>query len=203
MGLILMTALAVLTFALARQLELLGDVVQVIGVSVLVGLAFLGLHPDLAWVAEPRQDDGSCNAEGLESEPLVERVSVEEALGLLERPDVSFVDARADASYVDAHVPGALSLPADAAEDMLGLQSLPIPPEGEVIAYCDGGSCEQSEYLGLLLRNRGVCRRVRVLEGGWVGWIQAGAPTVSGASRFGDAPSSSLPPQAEALEAAG
>lgn len=206
MALLLIAALAVLTFALAWQLGLLADVLQVIAVCLLAGVAMLGLHPDLEWIAPEREDDGSCSLEGGEvGEPAVERVSVEEARSLLERPEVSFVDARADAHYLAAHIPGALSLPADAAEDMLELQSLPIPPEGEVIAYCDGGSCEQSEYLGLLLRTRGVCRRVRVLEGGWLKWVEAGAPTVSGASRFGDAPSSSVPPSASQpdLEAAG
>lgn len=207
LALLLTAALAVLTLALARQLELLGDVLQLIAVCLLAGVAMLGLHDDLEWIAPEREDDGSCSLEGEAGQPAVERVSVEEARSLLEHPEVSFVDARADAHYLAAHIPGALSLPADAAEDMLELQSLPIPPEGEVIAYCDGGSCEQSEYLGLLLRTRGVCRRVRVLEGGWLGWLEAGAPTVSGASRFGDAPSSSVPAGPGAaqpdLEAAG
>jgi 3-mercaptopyruvate sulfurtransferase SseA len=46
-----------------------------------------------------------------------------------------------------------------------------------VITYCDGVSCEQSEYLGLLLRERDVCQQVRVLEGGWQAWVSAEAPT--------------------------
>ena len=85
-----------------------------------------------------------------------------------------------------------MNLPAADAEGLLDMQSLPIPPEGQVITYCDGGSCEQSEYLGLLLRQRDVCQQVRVLEGGWQAWVAAQAPTVSGHSRYGDAPSSQI-----------
>ena len=53
MALLLITALAVLTFALARQLELLGDVVQVIGVCLVAGVGLLGLHPDLGSLFQP------------------------------------------------------------------------------------------------------------------------------------------------------
>jgi rhodanese-related sulfurtransferase len=89
-----------------------------------------------------------------------------------------------------------MNLPAEDAAGLLDMQSLPIPPEGAVITYCDGGSCEQSESLGLLLRERDVCQQVRVLDGGWQAWVGAGAPTVSGDTRFGDAPSSSVAPEA-------
>lgn len=200
-ALLLVAGLAVLTLYVAHQLELVRDVGLVIAACLVVGVAWLAIDPRLAWVAEPK-DDGACEAEGFENMPLVERVPVAEARELLERSEVTFVDARHAADYSAAHIPGAMSLPASDAELVLDMQSLPIPPEGEVIAYCEGGSCEQSEYLGLLLRDRGVCRKVRVLEGGWQAWQAVDAPTVSGDTRFGDAPRSSVAP-APNLEAAG
>lgn len=201
LALLLVAALTVLTVAVAQHLQQLRDVLQVIGVSVTAGLVFLAAHPALDWVATPRPDDGTCGADDpANAVPIVERVSVEEATQLLGEPLVTFVDARPSYHYVSGHVPGAMNLPAEDAEGVLDSQSLPIPPDGQVITYCDGVSCEQSEYLGLLLRQRDVCQRVRVLEGGWQAWVTAEAPTVSGDGRFGDAPSSNIGLE---LEAAG
>jgi rhodanese-related sulfurtransferase len=197
LALLLVSALAVLTLAVATRLQLLADVLWIIGVAVLGGLVFLAVHPALDWVAPP--DDGFCEGDvAAAPAPIVERVSIEEASALLGQPLVTFVDARPTYHYGAEHIPGAMNLPAEDAEGLLDTQSLPIPPDGEVITYCDGGSCEQSEYLGLLLRQRDVCQRVRVLEGGWQAWASSGAPTVSGDSPHGDAPSSSQAPEWEA-----
>lgn len=207
LALLLVAALTVLTVAVAQHLQQLRDVLQVIGVSVTAGLVFLAAHPALDWVATPRPDDGTCGADDpANAVPIVERVSIEEATQLLGEPLVTFVDARPSYHYVGGHIPGAMNLPAEDAEGVLDSQSLPIPPDGQVITYCDGVTCEQSEYLGLLLRQRDVCQRVRVLEGGWQAWVAAEAPTVSGDSRFGDAPTSSIGPGSSItpeLEAAG
>lgn len=194
LALILVVALTVATVALAHRLELLADTLLVIGASILGGLVFIAAHPGLGLLAEPPDEsDATCGADEIPLvAPVVERVSVEEARTLLDRPDVTFVDARPHYYYTAEHIPGAMNLPADDAEGLLGRQSLPIPPEGEVITYCDGGSCEQSEYLGMLLRERDVCQRVRVLDGGWQAWVAAEGPSVVGESRFGDPePSSS------------
>lgn len=194
LALLLVAALTVLTIAAARQLGQLHEVLQVIGASLLGGLLLLAAHPELDWIAAP-PEAGTCGVDDPAAVvPIVERVSLEEAQELLGQTLVTFVDARPGYHYAAAHVPGAMNLPAEDAEGLLDSQSLPIPPDGQVITYCDGGSCEQSEYLGLLLRQRDVCQRVRVLEGGWQAWVNAGAPTVIGDSRFGDAPSSSIEP---------
>lgn len=182
--LFLIAVLTVLTLGLARQLGLLRDTVLVIAASLAFGVTFLGLHPGLAWVAEP-PEEGTC---GLEDEvgPIhVERISVDEAQALLDDDAVTFVDARSGDDYVVAHIPGAVSLPAADAAGILEIQSVPILPDGQVITYCNGGACEQSEYLGLLLRDREVCKQVKVLEGGWAAWVDAEAPVVSGEGQEG------------------
>jgi rhodanese-related sulfurtransferase len=188
LALLLVATLAVLTLALASRLQLLGDVLWIMGASVLGGLLFMAAHPALDGVAPP--DDGICEGDPTVSPTpdamnamgsiAMERVSIAEASALLGQPLVTFVDARPTYHYAAEHIPGAMNLPAEDAEGLLDTQSLPIPPDGEVITYCDGGSCEQSEYLGLLLRQRDVCQRVRVLEGGWQAWAASGSPTVSG-----------------------
>ena len=210
-ALLLVVALTVATLALAHRLDVLTDVSAVIGASVVGGLAFLVAHPAVGLIAEPRDDsDATCSVDELPLvAPVVERISVAEARALLDGQassqsseagptgNVTFVDARPGWAYVDAHIPGAMNLPAQDAEGLLDMQSLPIPPEGQVITYCDGGTCEQSEYLGMLLRERDVCQQVWVLDGGWQAWVAAGAPTVSGSTPEGDVPT----PELEASEA--
>jgi rhodanese-related sulfurtransferase len=200
-ALLLVIALTVATLALAHRLELLTDVCAVIGASVLGGLAFILAHPAIDLVAEPRDEsDASCSVDELPLlAPVVERISVADARALLDEAQVTFVDARPGHDYTIAHVPGAMNLPAADAEGLLDMQSLPIPPEGQVITYCDGGRCEQSEYLGMLLRERDVCQQVLVLDGGWQAWVAAGAPTVAGSSPHGSV--STQPPTSEASEA--
>ncbi len=194
LALLLVLALTVATVALARRVDQLREVLLIIGASVGGGLLFIAAHPGLDLIAaEPDDADATCGGEEVPLvAPLVERVSVAEAQALLGQAQVTFVDARPSWEYTAAHIPGAMNLPAADAEGLLDMQSLPIPPEGQVITYCDGGSCEQSEYLGLLLRERDVCQQVRVLDGGWQAWVAAQAPSVSGATRYGDAPASSI-----------
>lgn len=190
----MVVALAVATLIVARHLDLLKDTLLVLGASILGGLVFLLAHPDMELIHEPREEDLSCGGEELlepvQEAPRVARVSIEEAKALIGEPGVTFVDARLPGAYEYAHIPGAMSLPAGDAASVLEVQSLPIPPEGQVITYCDGGSCEQSEYLGGLLRERDLCQQVRVLEGGWKAWVAAEGPIVMGEARFADAPTS-------------
>lgn len=184
LALLLVVALTVATVALAQRLELLTDVLLVIGISVLGGLMFIAAHPGLELVAEPPDPgDATCGSEEIPLlGPVVDRISIEEAQAMLGQAQVTFVDARPGYHFSAAHIPGAMNLPAEDAEGLLDLQSLPIPPDGQVITYCDGGSCEQSEYLGLLLRERDVCQQVRVLEGGWQAWVAADLPIEASAS---------------------
>ncbi|GEM_PF-1639543 len=197
-GLFMVGALGIATFVLAHRLGRLEDTLGLVGVCLLGGLALLAVS-DLPWVADPREDDQLCAAEELpEAAPAhVPHVSVAEARTLVTDPGVTFVDARPAAAYEYAHIPGALSLPADDAEGLLDLQSLPIPADSQVVTYCEGVTCERSTYLGALLAERGVCRQVRVLEGGWQAWVLVDGATVSGASRFGDAGLSSSVEEAD------
>ena len=191
LGLLLIAALIAATLVVAQRLGLLSELLSLVGAAFVGGLAFLALHPQLDWIAPlPDGADASCGAGELPEPqpPTITRISVAEARGMLGSGQVTFIDARPIHAYAQAHVPGALSLPAYEAEGLLEMQSLPIPPDGRVITYCEGGRCEQSEYLSSVLSERGVCREILVLDGGWQAWLAADAPRVSGASRFGAAP---------------
>jgi rhodanese-related sulfurtransferase len=158
-----------------RDLALLGALATALGFA---NVAIRG--DDLPLVAsEPDPVQAVCGA-GADEVFAVPRISVTEAVELLGRKDVTFVDARSADEYASAHVPSAITLPAIDAEGVLDTQSVPIPPENLIITYCDGLTCEQSEYLGLLLKDRTACEQVNVLEGGWNAWVEAGAPIITG-----------------------
>ncbi|EDM76934.1 rhodanese-like domain protein [Plesiocystis pacifica SIR-1] len=193
MGLLLLIGLAGVSAVLAHHFDLLRDAAWLVGVSLVGALALLTAHPDLTILAEPRADE-VCGAEGEEGaaeDPNLERIGIDEAKALLGKPGVTFIDARATSLYEYAHIPGAVNLPAPDAEVLLEIQSLPIAPDAQVITYCDGGSCEQSNFLGAVLESRDLCRSVRVLDGGWQAWTAADGETVQGPTRFGSGMSSS------------
>jgi len=153
------------------------------GAATVLGLLHLAVRPELPFVAEaPGPDAASCAPEQLIDQPRVDRISVDEVRDQIGAPGVSIVDARSAAAFNAGHIPGAMNLPADQAEVILGVQSIPIAPDDLVITYCDGGRCEMSESLGLMLEDRAGCRRVRVLEGGWAEWLRQRAPVEGGRS---------------------
>ena len=157
----------------------LRDMALFIGVSGALGLLTIALRPDLAWVADPPDpSDAACSIEGgfeeAAPQPLMPRISVEEARAAHGKGTATFVDARGAAAFEAGHVPGAIHLPADEAAMILGVQSVPLPPDELVITYCDGAECQLSEALGMLLEENEVCQQVRVLEGGFPAWQKAG-----------------------------
>ena len=93
-ALLLVAALTVLTITLASRLEVLADVLLLIGASLVGGVVFLAVHPSLDWIAQPRPDEGTCGGdEAAVAVPIIERVSVDEARELLGQPLVTFVAA--------------------------------------------------------------------------------------------------------------
>lgn len=165
--------------------------------SVLAGALNVKFRTDLPWIAEPPPPEAtSCAAEafGAPSEDM-RRISVQELADRLAGPNPQptiLVDARIGPAYLQAHIPGAESLPAVTASELLQVQSLAIRPDIPVVTYCDGGECELSESLAILLQEDVGCSEVMVLEGGFGAWVKAGLP-----SRSGDAPGS-WPGQEEA-----
>lgn len=155
----------------------LSQAAVIAAVATALGLLHLGLRSELDWIAEPpAADAASCAPDTLPEIHLVDRISVQEVQAKLGQSGVTIVDARSVAAYGAGHIPGAMNLPADQAEVILGVQSVPIPPDDLVITYCDGGRCEMSESLGLMLKDRAGCERVRVLDGGWAEWLRQAGP---------------------------
>jgi len=62
----------------------------------------------------------------------IERVSLLEARAAFDGGTAVFVDVRSSASYADAHIPGALSIPGTELESRLN----ELDPEQWIITYC-------------------------------------------------------------------
>lgn len=91
------------------------------------------------------------------------------------------VDARDTELYVAGHIEGAVSLPLAEFERLLPAFRDSVPKERAVIVYCSGFGCPDSFDLGVLLIGAGY-PDVRVFEGGFPEWRDAGLP-VAGEGR--------------------
>jgi rhodanese-related sulfurtransferase len=90
------------------------------------------------------------------------------------------VDARDGALYDDGHLPGAVSLPLGEAEARLESFRQRVAVEQTLVLYCNGYGCPDSFDLALQLIAAGY-RDVRIFEGGFPEWQDAGLPVVKGA----------------------
>lgn len=106
----------------------------------------------------------------------VELVEVRELLAA----GAALVDARALELYADGHLPGALSLPLAEMDAQLETFRRTVPLDRVIITYCNGYGCPDSFDQGVRLLAAGW-QDVRVFEGGYPEWRDAGLPTEKGA----------------------
>lgn len=89
------------------------------------------------------------------------------------------VDAREADLHAAGHLPGAFSLPIGAVEALLEGFRRQVATDRTLLLYCSGYGCPDSFDLGMLLINAGY-RDVRVYEGGFPEWRDAGLPVEGG-----------------------
>ena len=99
---------------------------------------------------------------------------------------IVFVDARNPDDYQDGHIPGAYALDPYHPEKELGT-TLPVCQAAEeVVVYCTGGDCEDSDTAAILLRDGGVPGgKLFVYGGGFTAWQAAHLPVETGARNSG------------------
>jgi len=83
--------------------------------------------------------------------------------------DLTVIDVRSRVFYDAGHIPGAVSVPARKAEDLLSS----YPKDGTYLLYCGGNS--ESIYLGNLMAEKGYPNIYRLVDG-YVAWRRAGYP---------------------------
>ena len=96
-----------------------------------------------------------------------------------------FVDARSLPDYEAGHIESAFWMPAE--EFMSGHTPAALPmldPQGQVVVYCDGGSCDASKNVVVLLQQAGFTR-CHILTDGYPGWVKANRPIAKGKPQIG------------------
>jgi rhodanese-related sulfurtransferase len=106
-------------------------------------------------------------------------VVLEEVRELLQRGAVA-VDARAVEIYTEGHLPKAVSLPLGEVDDLLKAFQRIVAKDTILITYCSGFGCPDSFDIGMRLLEEGYVD-VRVYEGGFPEWRDAGLPVAKGA----------------------
>lgn len=87
-----------------------------------------------------------------------------------------FLDARSTDLFEQGHIAGARNLPWESFDKMFDPKTT---PERDIIAYCDGESCNLSLELAITLKAMGYST-VKVLVNGWTVWQEAGLPIENG-----------------------
>ena len=95
-------------------------------------------------------------------------------------------DVRKKAEYVEAHIPGAVSVPYDeksehvvdfdAKKDELDLSKFPADKNEPVITYCNGPRCWKSYKASVLLLRAGYKKVYWYRNDGSIGWKSKGYP---------------------------
>lgn len=96
-----------------------------------------------------------------------------------------FVDARGLDEYVAGHIDIAFWMPTE--EFMSGHTPAALPlldPQSEVVVYCDGGLCDASKNVVVLLQQAGFTR-CHILTDGYPAWAKAKRPTAVGKPQIG------------------
>ena len=100
---------------------------------------------------------------------------------------VIFVDARDDQHYQEGHIPGAYQFNHYRAENYLPTV-LPVCQSAEqIVVYCTGGDCEDSEFAAIFLRDAGIPKeKLFVYAGGMTEWNTSSLPVETGGRKSGN-----------------
>ena len=100
---------------------------------------------------------------------------------------VVFIDARDDRHYQEGHIPGAYQFDHYRPENYLAIV-LPVCQTAEqIVVYCTGGDCEDSEFAAIFLRDAGIPKeKLFVYVGGMTDWTTNGLPVEIGERKSGN-----------------
>lgn len=99
---------------------------------------------------------------------------------------VVFIDARNEQHYQEGHIPGAYLFDHYRAENYLaGILPVCMTAQ-EIVVYCTGGQCEDSEFAAITLRDAAVPKeKLFVYPGGITEWTNSGLPLEIGPRKSG------------------
>ena len=94
---------------------------------------------------------------------------------------IVLIDARNEAAYAAGHLPLAYRFDHYHPEEHLDEVLAACLVASQIIVYCNGGQCEDSEFAAAYLRDMGIeTSKMAVLAEGMHGWLLAGHPVVLG-----------------------
>ena len=99
---------------------------------------------------------------------------------------IVFIDARDESHYQEGHIPGAYEFDPYHPDKYLAA-ILPICRAAEqIVVYCNGGDCDDSETAAILLRNVGIAnQKLFIYGGGITEWTNNSLPVETGARNSG------------------
>ena len=108
----------------------------------------------------------------------VPRIKPEELKKLIDSkdPNILVVDTQPKSAYDLGHVKGAINFPWAPELKSPGK----LPKNKTLILYCDCGHEEDSIDVATQLKSRWSYSNLKVLEGGWSGWLKLGYPIEKG-----------------------
>jgi rhodanese-related sulfurtransferase len=100
---------------------------------------------------------------------------------------IVFIDARDEEHYRQGHIPGAYEFDPYHPEKYFDTV-LPVCQKAEqIVVYCNGGDCDDSESAALLLRDVGIPnQKLFVYGGGITEWTTNSLPVETGARNSGN-----------------
>ena len=99
---------------------------------------------------------------------------------------VVFIDARDERAYEAGHIPGAYSFNRYYPEKYVGTMLQVCGPAQQIVVYCNGGSCEDSEFAARMLSQWGIAAsKLMVYGGGITEWTSNHWPVEVGERHSG------------------
>lgn len=93
----------------------------------------------------------------------------------LSRPETVLVDARDEIFYEIGHIPGAVCLPLESADQKtIETWRAALPPEAEVIVYCSDEFCSMASELAERMTAAGL--KPSIFSPGFQAWEERGLP---------------------------
>jgi rhodanese-related sulfurtransferase len=99
---------------------------------------------------------------------------------------IVFIDARDEDHYREGHIPGAYGLDAYHPEKNLATVLPVCQAAEEIVVYCNGGDCEDSQFAAVTFRDAGIPNpKLFVYAGGMAEWTTNGLPVETGEQNSG------------------
>lgn len=103
------------------------------------------------------------------------------------KPGIVFIDARDSSEYRKGHIPGAYEFNPYRAETYFPTVMPVCQAAEQIVVYCNGGDCDDSETAALLLRNVGIPnQKLFVYGGGLTEWTNNRLPLETGPRNSGN-----------------